>query len=208
MSAEMGTEMGTDLGSAVSGSSAPPTRVGRIAFDDDAKQLLVVLVFAAVALLLGWGLKTWTENQTRTVTVSGVSAAVPSGWVTTPGAGDVLFRAFDPSAPAQRYTVAKPSGETSPAQALDRQMAAAGAVLNDFQVIDRGVTTVNGAPAETATYTYVRTQPGQVPVVIQGQQLAIASSDGGVILINLESPARTFDNALPAFESFAASVKG
>ena len=37
---------------------------------------------------------------------------------------------------------------------------------------------------------------------------APAASDGGVILINLESPARTFDNALPAFQSFAASVKG
>jgi len=161
---------------------------------------------AFVALLLGYGLRTYATGQTRTVTAGGVTASIPQTWVYQPGAQDLLFTAVDPRNPGQRYSVTQNSG-SDPSQVASATVAAKSQVLSEFQVLDRGTTSINGTEAPTVTYTYVTTRMGAVPQVIQGRDIFLKGSNG-TLIVTLESPAKSFPNAIPTFEQFAGSVQG
>lgn len=181
----------------------------RFTLDDDARQLIAVVAVLAVALLAAIGLRLYVEGQTRTVTSGGVTASIPQAWIYQPAAGNVLFTAVDPRNPGQRYSVSRltPTGAVGLAQTVDQRVGAESQLLNDFQVLSREPVTVGSRTGESVTYTYVSTQPGQVPQAIEGRDLYLPGTSG-VLVINVESPARTFDRAGPAFDRFAASVGG
>lgn len=177
-------------------------------WNEDARQLVAVLVLALVALILGYGVREIATSATRTVTAGGVTANIPQSWILQSGASDLLFTAFDPRNAGQRYSVTKPSlGETDPGRVADRVVASKAQILQEFQVLGRGTTAVNGQNAPTVTFVYVTSRNGGVPQVIEGRDLFLTGSSG-VLIVTLESPSRSFDNAIPTFERFAASVKG
>jgi hypothetical protein len=180
----------------------------RRAWTDDARQLVAVLLVAALAIVIGYGVKTYSQSQTRTVTAGNVTAQIPTTWIFQPGVQDLLFTAVDPRNPGQRYSVSRPSAGGNDVNAVaDATAAAKSQLLSEFGVLRRDATTVNGTSAPSVTYTYVTTRNGQLPQVIEGRDVFIKGS-GGILVVTFESPSRSFDNALSTFERFAASVRG
>ena len=175
---------------------------------DDGRQFVAVVLIALVALAVGYGAKTIATSSTRTVSSGGVSASIPTPWLYQPGAQDLLFTAVDPRNPGQRYSVSKASnGGTDTGSVADATVAAKSRVLGEFQVLGRGTTSVNGKDAPNVTYVYVTTRNGAVPQVIEGRDVFIQASSG-VLVVTLESPTKSFENALDTFGTFAASVRG
>jgi hypothetical protein len=175
---------------------------------DDARQLIAVLLMAVIAVAVGYGIKVLATTSTRTVAVGSVTAQIPTNWIFQPGAQDLLFTAVDPRNPGQRYSVSRSSvAGTDLVAVADATVAAKSQFLSEFQVLKRGTQSVNGTNAPSVTYTYVTTRNGNLPQVIEGRDVFLAGS-GGVLIVSLESPARSFDNAVSTFERFAASVKG
>jgi hypothetical protein len=180
----------------------------RANWNEDARQLVAVLLMAAVALLAGYGLRGYVEGQTRTVGAGGASADVPSGWIFQTGAQDLLFTVIDPRNPGQRYSVSRPTAAgANAASVADTTVAAKSHVLSQFQVVSRGSETIGGNSVPSVTYAYVTTRNAQLPQVIEGRDVFLQSS-GGVLVVTLESPTHSFDNAIATFEQFAASVRG
>jgi hypothetical protein len=174
---------------------------------DDARQLVAVVLIALIALAVGYGIKGVATSATRTVTAGGVTASIPTSWVYQPGAQDLLFSAVDPRNPGQRYSVTKPSlGGTDAAAVADATVGAKTQLLTQFQVLSRATVSVNGKDVPSVTFVYVTTRNGTLPQVIEGRDVFIQGSS--VLIVTLESPTKTFDNALDTFGSFAASVKG
>lgn len=175
---------------------------------DDARQLVAVLLVALIVIALGYAVKVLATTSTRTVTAGNVSASIPTSWIFQPGAQDLLFTAVDPRNPGQRYSVTRPSsGGTDASAVADMTVAAKSQLLGSFQVTSRETTSINGKSAPSVTYVYVTTRNGQVPQVIQGRDVFVQGT-GGVLIVSLESPTRSFENALDTFGRFAASVKG
>lgn len=177
-------------------------------WNDDARQLVAVLLVALIALVIGYGVETMATTSTRNVTAGSVTASIPTNWIYQPGAQDLLFTAVDPRNPGQRYSVTRPAVGGSDASAIaTTTIAAKSQLLTDFQVLGRSTTSINGKDAPSVTYTYVSTRNGQMPQVIEGRDLFIQGATG-VLIVSLESPAKSFDNALDTFVRFAASVRG
>lgn len=175
---------------------------------DDARQLLAVLLTVLIVVTIGYGIKVLATSSTRTVTAGNVSAQIPTNWVFQPGAQDLLFTAVDPRNPGQRYSVSRSSvAGTDLNSVADATIAGKSQFLGEFTVLDRGTMSVNGKDAPSVTYAYVTTRNGNLPQVIQGRDVFLTGT-GGVLIVSLESPARSFDNAISTFERFAASVKG
>jgi hypothetical protein len=205
----MTANMSTTEGTAVVVSPRRELILGiRREWNEDTRQFLAVMLVALVALVLGWGAREWATGQTRTITVGSVSAAIPSFWVVQQGSQDLLFTAADPRNPGQRYSVTQPTDLGSdPNTVANATVAGKSQVLSEFQVLNRGTSTVNGMTVPAVTYTYITTRNGAVPQVIEGRDLFIPAS-GSVLIVTLESPSRGFEAALDRFNTFAASVKG
>lgn len=181
----------------------------RWSLDDDTRQLIAVVVMAAVALAAGAVLSLWATGQSRTVEEQGVSAVISSDWIAQQGVGDVILIAYDPQDPSLRYSVsrARASAGAAPGQVADMRITARSGVLPAFSVLDRGTTSVGGQPAEQVTFTYAGERDGRPVLSMEGRDLVLTSGTTPLV-ITLESPSDTFDSALPDFERFAASVKG
>lgn len=175
-------------------------------WNEDARQLVAVIVIAVIALAVGYGVRGVATGSTRSVTAGNVSASIPTTWIFQPGAQNLLFTAVDPRNPGQRYSVTRPGGADVSVVA-DTTVAAKSQFLSEFQVLGRGTVSVNGKDVPSVTYVYVTTRNGSVPQVIEGRDVFI-SGTGGALVVTLESPTKSFDNAQDTFVQFAASVKG
>lgn len=177
------------------------------ALRDDARQLIAVLALAAIALLLGFGLRLMSEGQTRSIEAQGVTVAIPAGWVYAPGAGDLALTVQDPRDATRRYSVSRlTTPGLTPAQAADRQTAAKSQFLERFAVLERTTVTIGGRESQRVRYVHVTDGPGRIPQVVAGLDDYIAG-DGTVLVISVEATARGFDRQIPEYERFAASVR-
>lgn len=180
------------------------------AFDDDARQLVAVLIVAIVAVLLGLGLRSVSERSTSSVSVQDVSASVPSGWVFREGVGDTLFLVYDPRNPDVQYLVSRPrdvAADTTIRQVADRTVAARSAVLTAFEVLEREEAAAGAPGDERVRSTWARVRPGLPVTGMEGLDLVRAGASGPLV-ITLEGPSGDFDDALAGFERFAVSVEG
>ena len=173
---------------------------------DDGRQLGGVLLLIIVALGAGFLVKQTAEHQTRVVTAGNVSAAIPQSWIYQPGAGDLRFSARDPRHPGLRYSVSLVSGSTDLARTVDAQVRARSALLNEFQLLSRAPVAAGERSGQAVTYAYVTVRPGRAPAVNQGRDMYLPAT-GGILVISLDSPVGTFDDALAGFEQFAGSVQ-
>lgn len=173
---------------------------------DDGRQFLAVAMVVVVGLAAGLGLKLVSENQTRNVTAGGVTAGTPRSWIYQSGAGDLLFSVRDPLHPGLQYSVSLVASGSDLARVVDNQVRAKSGILNDFQQLSREPAASAGRTGQAVTYAYVVTREGRAPAVIQGRDLYLPAA-GSVLVISLQSPIATFDDALPGFNRFADSVR-
>ena len=185
-----------------------PVRFEWGAFEDDARELIAVVLVIAVALIAGFAVKTVAENQTRTVRAGTVSAAIPQDWLYQPGAGDLLFTATDPRHPGQRYSISRITpGSGGLDETIDQRIGAKSALLEGYQQLSRAANTIGDRGGEAVTYAYVVSRTGQRPQVIEARDLYV-NVGNQVLVISLESRTADFDAALPRFERFVRSVGG
>lgn len=188
--------------------AAQPVRFGWADFADDARQLIAVVLLITIALIAGFVVKSVAENQTRTIRSGTVSAAIPQDWLYQPGAGDLLFTATDPRHPGQRYSLSRVTpGSGGLNETIDQRIGAKSALLEGYQQLGRGANTIGGRTGEAVTYAYVVNRTGQLPQVIQAQDLYV-NVGNQVLVIALETRAADFDAAQPGFERFVRSVGG
>lgn len=188
-------------------------------------------VITVVALLLGWGLKIYVEGQTRPVSVMGITAQVPAGWivrenepVTGAASSDdpfqiehpdsatspnLVFTVWNPLHPERHYSVSLyPGGEetTFPATAAIRTLNR-GTTLKLYRVLEETPILVNGRDGYKVTFAYVDPGgAGEVPAVIQGVDYYFAQGKQ-TLVVTLE-----IDNGSPAdhladFLQFAETVQ-
>lgn len=156
-----------------------------------------------LALLLGWGLKTYTQNQTRSVSHRGVTAEVPAGWLVetqetiaaqtddpfqmeNPGGSadpNLVFTARNPLHPERVYSVSLyPGGVDLPSTAAIRALNQ-GQDLRLYRVIDESPILVNGREGYKVSYAYVNPGDiGDIPVVIQGIDYYFTSGDQTLVI--------------------------
>jgi hypothetical protein len=180
-------------------------------------QTLVVVVATAIALLIGWGLKGFVEGQTRDVTVEGIRAAVPAGWLVEQSSSSLLtggpentglvFTAQDPLDPETRYLVS-----ALPA-APDSDLAATAAFRNlqraqdnlAYRMFEQTLVSLEGRDGYRVNFAFVdATRVDRAPVVYHGVDYYFAEGDQ-TIVITLETT-RPLETALTAFRDFAAGV--
>lgn len=164
-------------------------------------------VITVIALLLGWGLKTYVEGQTRPITVQTLTAAVPAGWIvrentTTanatpsddpfqmehPDSGtspNLVFTAWNPLHPEQHYSASLyPGGENTPlpdtasVRTLDR-----GTTLKLYRILEETPIVVNGRDGYKVTFAYVDAGDAtEVPTVIQGVDYYFAQGEQTLVV--------------------------
>jgi hypothetical protein len=187
---------------------APRMRFAFGAFEDDIRQLIAVVLLVAIALVAGFAVKTVAENQTRTVRAGSVSASIPQDWLYQPGAGDLLFTATDPRHPGQRYSISRVTpGSGGLSETIDQRIGAKSALLEGYQQLSRTANTIGDRAGEAVSYAYVVSREGQLPQVVQANDLYV-NVGNQVLVISLEARAADFDAAQPGFERFVRSVGG
>ena len=107
-----------------------------------------------------------------------------------PRAGDLLFTATDPRHPGQRYSISRVTpGSGGLNETIDQRIGAKSALLEGYQQLGRGANTIGDRTGEAVTYAYVVTRTGQLPQVIQAQDLYV-NVGNQVLVIALEARAR------------------
>jgi hypothetical protein len=176
----------------------------------------LVLAVTAVALIIGWGLRSFAQGRTRSVTEDGLSATVPAGWLVVPaesgplgdeGGTGLVFTASDPLDPSTRYLV------TSLPASPDADLAAAASIRNldraqdntAYRVLEQTPVTLKGRDGYRVTFAFVdASQVDAVPVVYEGVDYYFIE-DGQTLIVTLET-SDPLEEALAAFQDFAAGV--
>ncbi|NUM49221.1 MAG: hypothetical protein HUU38_31355 [Anaerolineales bacterium] len=188
-------------------------------------------VITILALLLGWGLKMYVEGQTRPVSVRGITAEVPAGWIVRendPASGvtpsddpfqmdhpdsgtspNLVFTAWNPLHPERHYSVSLyPGGEntTFPATASVRTLNR-GSTLKLYRILEETPILVNGRDGYKVTFAYV--DPGdasEVPTVLQGVDYYFAEGEQ-TFVVTLEVDNGTPADHLTTFLQFVETVE-
>lgn len=201
------------------------------AFEQNRRQASTfTTVVTVIALLLGWGLKTFVQGQTRAVTVRGVSAQVPAGWIVRendpvqntisddpfqmkhPDAGqnpNLVFTAWNPLHPERHYSVSLyPGGEgTALPDIASVRTLNRGTSLRLYRPLESTPILVHGRDGYKVTFAYVDSgTAGQVPTVIQGVDYYFAEGEQTVV-ITLEVDNGTPTDSLPEFLNFVETVE-
>ncbi|GAB4580397.1 MAG: hypothetical protein Fur0022_31380 [Anaerolineales bacterium] len=209
---------------------------GTASFEQSRRQAsTLTTVITILALLLGWGLKTYVEGQTRTVSVRGVTAQVPAGWIVrenNPASGvtpsddpfqmenpdsgqspNLVFTAWNPLHPERHYSVSLyPGGETTsfPATAAIRTLNR-GTTLKLYRVLEETPILVNGRDGYKVSFAYVN--PGDanaIPTVIEGIDYYFAEGEQTFVVtleINTSIQGDSPTDYLPAFLKFVQTVE-
>jgi hypothetical protein len=181
-------------------------RPGTRRLSDDGRQFIAVLVVLAIALVLGFALKTFVEGQTRSVSGGGLRASIPADWVYQPGGGDVAFVANDPRIPGHRYLVTQIAGAPGGLrEVVDRYSGAKSQLHQAYQSLGGEAVTIGGRSGEAVDYAFVLDRTGRVPQAIQARDVFFENGNQ-VLVISLEAPSDRFEESLPAFEAFVRSV--
>ncbi len=175
-------------------------------FSKDQVSVFAVILVTFLALALGWGVKTSTENRSRSVEYDGISASIPMGWLVQDGVGDVAFTARDPMT-GERYIINFLETDGDSFSFLAAQRAQSRLLFAEtFRILDETPVTVRGVDGYKVTYAYVD-DPGEggLPTVIKGVEYYFQEA-GGVVVISFEVPVTAFDDAFEQFARFRDSV--
>lgn len=173
----------------------------------DPLSALLVIALTLMALLAGWLLMISITQQTVQVKQSGVTAAVPSGWMIKYGleGEEMIFWTADRLDLNHRYMVsllpAVPKGTLTDVvvnRNLNRSQE-----LTGYQVV-RQTPVSNGYRVD---FAYIQSGgAGNLPKVIQGVDYFIPTADK-VLVITGEDEERTFSQSIETFDRFLETVR-
>lgn len=174
----------------------------------------------AVALLLGWAVKTYAESQTHLYTndEAGLTVRYPRNWLFR--ADEKLdFQALDPDSGEFKTTYQVRSW---PIEATASMTPTLAAVLNDASLARAPGTTafrifdieegeeIDGQPTMESTYVYVFESSDlftqRMPVIVMGLDIAMARGDRAYVFSLLASK-DNFEEAEGAFRRFVKAAE-
>lgn len=176
----------------------------------------LVIALAAVALIAGWGLKSFTEGRTRAVSSGGVTASLPDRWlVDAASAGPLggssdpthVFTSWDPLDPSTRYSVSLlPAGDdTDLASFATLRNLQRAQTLSSYRVLEQTPVTLKGRDGYKVTFAFVDSSAmNQAPTVFQGVDYYFG--EGGQVLVATLETSHDFDSVVTRFQDFAAGV--
>ncbi|MFQ5616305.1 MAG: hypothetical protein ACE5GO_07580 [Anaerolineales bacterium] len=187
----------------------------------------IVILVTAVALLLGWVVKSSTQNRSRDFSHQGVSAKVPAGWLVQKGddqqeatgpnqitrsiSGDdpnLVFMTWDSLHPERRFGVSlyPSSADTTLASTASVRNLQRGQSLSTYRVIEETAVTVKGRDGYKVTFAYVDPgNMGDVPTVVQGADYYFDGDQ--TLVITLEVDDAGISDAMSRFLKFLQSVQ-
>ena len=165
----------------------------------------VMIGLLLLSLLLGWQVKTAVQNATRPIERSGISVAVPDGWLVQDGSGDLVLVARNPQAFDQLYRISRLPGVTDLAQLADNRNLARLRLDDTYRVLDASAIVFDRRDGHKVSFARADADSPGMPHIVEGIDYYFANGDE-VIILSLESRSETFAQALPYFQKFVQSV--
>ncbi len=177
---------------------------------------LVVLV-VAVALVAGWGVKSYAETRAERFTAGGVTVSYPAGWLPSK-APDGTLRFRDTHAGGRPATITvRPAAAADARSAAEAVAAEAGGLALDramnwiaYHVLSADSrASFRGQPAQRLSYVYVDDSASvfeqHLPVVMMGEDL-VTYQEGRVYVFSVQAPQGEFAQAQRHFEALVGSI--
>lgn len=165
---------------------------------------LFVIAVALIAILLGAVVKNSAQNQTRPFRGGGVAADLPVGWLVQEGTGDLVLVARNTQSLDQLYRVnLLPDGALSEAATHQNEMRAG--MDDSFRVVEETPIIVRGRDGYRVRYAFVDDNQVDIPTVIEGVSYYFQDTNG-VLVLSYEAESNTFEDGVPLFQQFRASV--
>ncbi len=178
--------------------------------------VVVVGVFA-VALALGWGLKTSAEARAVSFAGDAITAQYPAGWVQAKTELPVVFQVEDRLATPFRTTIAvqrlplPADGVNALATVHSTMVLDRGTQWTAFRVLNTSAeAVVGGRSGMLATFAYVENNPNPfletLPVVMEGEDFLFAVGDQAYV-VTLTAAEANFDRMKGALERFVQALQ-
>lgn len=165
---------------------------------------LFVIAVALLAILLGAVVRSSAQNQTRPFSGGGISAEIPAGWLVQEGTGDLVMIARNTQSLDQLYRVnLLEDGALSEVATAQNQIRAG--MDETFRVVAETPIIVRGREGYRVNYAFVDDDLVDVPTVIEGVSYYFPDPNG-VLVLSYEANSSKFDDGVPRFQRFRASV--
>jgi len=177
----------------------------------------VVIALFAVALVLGWGLKSSAEARAVSFSGNAITAQYPAGWVQAKTESPVLFQVEDRLAAPFRTTIAvqrqplPPQNENALATVHSTMVLERGPQLTAFRVLNtQEGASMGGRNGMRVTFAYVEQNPNPfletLPVVMEGEDFLFAVGDQAYV-VTLTAAEANFDHANGLLERFVRTLQ-
>ncbi len=177
----------------------------------------LVFLVTLVALFIGWGVKTSTQNSTRPILQQNLTAQIPTGWIAQEaGNGGLLaqddadptqvFATWDPMQPEQRYSVSllPSAGISLPDVAAVRNLSRA-QNLDTYRILDQTPVVLEGREGYKVSFAYVDADGMDIPTIVRGIDYYFLEAEQ-TIVVTLEAAEQAYAAQVDAFQTFALSV--
>jgi hypothetical protein len=169
------------------------------------RSALLVVGLVLLSLLFGWQVKTAVQDAQHTITHSGFTANVPTGWLIQDGAGDLVFVARDPQALDHLYRVSQlPLADDLAVLAENRNLARA-RQDDSYRALLAEPIVFAGRDGYKVSFARVDLDSPGMPHVIEGLDYYFPEGNQ-ITVLSLEAASEAFTDALPAFQTFVQSV--
>ena len=158
-----------------------------------------------ISLLLGWQVKTAVQNATRSINHSGITAAVPDGWLVQDGSGDLVFVARNPQAFDQLYRASRVPAQGDLDVLAENRNLARTRLDETYRVLDTSPIVFDGRDAYKVSFARADADSPGMPHVIEGVDYYFIEGEE-VVILSLESQSESFAEALPYFQKFVQSI--
>ncbi len=169
------------------------------------QSFLAVILVTILAIGAGLTFLSRSADQTRRVERSGISVDLPTNWIVSDPAGDLILSAYDPLNFDLRYTVAAvaAAGRT-PDDVARLRLADRRALMPGFAIVEDGAGKIGDVATHLIRYTFAPPGSGTTELV-EVREDYVADGDR-VLVVGLEAPRADFAAAEAAFVKFARQV--
>ena len=180
---------------------------------------IVVGVFL-VALILGWGVKTAAEGQSKSFAAEGISGKYPEGWTLAEVEEPVLFQAEELWAQPYRSTLTLqrrplPGGMSDPLRVVQQSLVLErGRGWTAYRVLETEteVSFEGRTGLMRVSFAYVETNPNPfletVPVVVEGEDYFFVSQDGNsVYIVTFTAAEQNYDREQRVLQAFMRALQ-
>jgi hypothetical protein len=175
---------------------------------------LSVVLLTIVALVAGWFVKSSVENRSLAFTSGGITAQVPTGWLTVRPSGNEVLHIIDRTTSGFGTTyvieVEAVPADVQAGQIVSLVTLARGNTLALYRVLDQNEVLVQGRKAIEVDYVYVESAANlthaSIPAVVRGQDF-IFINNGQAVIVGYRADQSAYDTELGRFYRFLVSVK-